>query len=53
MVYIKGFEMPYSCEDCKLKKLNVFGMQCCIFHKQIVDDLDMIRHDMCPLVEEI
>lgn len=54
MVVIEGFKMPESCADCPLR-LHVasacFGTYACAFHKQWVDDLFLVRHDMCPLKE--
>lgn len=50
-IIIDGFEMPESCEECTLKRTTTFGNEACIFHKQFVDNLFLVRHDLCPLRE--
>lgn len=54
MVVIEGLKMPKSCQDCPLRLHAAgaaFGTYACAFHKQWVDDLYRVRHDMCPLRE--
>ena len=51
MIVIERFKMPESCDTCPLKRTTTFGNEACIFHKQFVDDLFLIRHDLCPLRE--
>lgn len=54
-VYIKGMEMPHSCDDCRLKSSYVYAVRTeeCSYYRRSVDPYVSIgkRPDWCPLVE--
>lgn len=52
MVAIKDFEMPRSCNQCKLYELGSYdGDLYCFLTGENVDDMMEHRHKDCPLVE--
>lgn len=52
MVAIKDFEIPSSCSDCTLCKIQRGYDCCCITNEQMDwNYMDEYRSDNCPLVE--
>lgn len=54
-VYIKGMEMPQSCDDCRLKKSYVYAVRSeeCAYYCRNVDPYVSMgkRPDWCPLID--
>ena len=52
MVAIKDFDMPRSCNQCTLYKLDAYNADLyCYITGANVDDMMEHRHKDCPLVE--
>ena len=49
-VYIKGMDMPTSCEDCPMAFSVNFGILCTTTHNIVGDDEISKKQGFCPLI---